>query len=143
MWERKLKNTKVVLKEWVKHSQTNPVSERHQALEKLEEIQLEMEELEITSSMLEKEKQAQFNSFLAFKQEEEYWRLKSRSTWLKAGDRNTSFFTNSIELDFLKIISQKFLLFLVLLLKDFLKLNKLLNYISRTCTKKMDSLILI
>ena len=24
--------------------------------------------------------------------EEEYWRLKSRSTWLKAGDRNTSFF---------------------------------------------------
>ena len=41
--------------------------------------------------MLEKEKQAQFNSFWAFIQEEEYWRLKSQSTWLKAGDQNTSF----------------------------------------------------
>ena len=51
-----------------------------------------MEELEITSSMLEKEKQAQFNSFRAFRQEEEYWKLRSRSTWLRAGDRNTSFF---------------------------------------------------
>ena len=42
--------------------------------------------------MLEKEKHAHFNSFRAFRQEEEYQRLKSRSTWLKAGDRNTSFF---------------------------------------------------
>ena len=42
--------------------------------------------------MLEKEQKAQFNSFRAFRQEEEYWRLKSRSTWLKSGDRNTSFF---------------------------------------------------
>ena len=42
--------------------------------------------------MLEKEKQAQFNSFRAFRQEEEYWRLKSRSTWQKAGDQNASIF---------------------------------------------------
>ena len=42
--------------------------------------------------MLEKEQKAQFNSFRVFRQEEEYWRLKSRSTWMKAGDRNTSFF---------------------------------------------------
>ena len=92
VWERKLKNTKAALKEWVKHSHKNPINERKEALEKLEEIQLEMEELEITSSMLEKEQQAQFNSICAFKQEEEYWRLKSCSTWLKAGDQNTSIF---------------------------------------------------
>ena len=42
--------------------------------------------------MLEKEQKVQFNSFCAFKQEEEYQRLKSCSAWLKSGDRNTSFF---------------------------------------------------
>ena len=44
---------------------------------------MEMEEKEITSTMLEKEQQSQFNSFRAFRKEEEYWRLKSRSIWLK------------------------------------------------------------
>ena len=58
----------------------------------MEKIQLEMEELEITPTLLEKEQKAQFNSFQAFRREEEYWRLNSQSTWLKAGDRNTSFF---------------------------------------------------
>ena len=42
--------------------------------------------------MLEKEQKYQFNSFQAFRREEEYWRLKSRSNWLKVGDQNTSFF---------------------------------------------------
>ena len=41
---------------------------------------------------LEKEKAAQAKSFLSFRQEEEFWRLKSRSLWLKEGDRNTYFF---------------------------------------------------
>ena len=65
--ERKLKNTKLELKEWVKHSLKNPISDRKEVLEKLEEIQLEMEETEITSAMLEKEKKAQFNSFRVFR----------------------------------------------------------------------------
>ena len=53
---------------------------------------MEMEESEITSAMLEKEQKSQFNSFRAFRQNEEYWRLKSHSTWLKTGDWITSFF---------------------------------------------------
>ena len=93
--------------------------------------------------MLEKEKQPQFNVFHAFRQEEEYRRLKSRSTWLKAADRNTSFFIRSVELDFLKIISQKLPLRLVFLFQAMIKLNLLLKFISRIYTKKMDSLILI
>ena len=44
VWERKLKNTKAALKDWVKLTQKNPISERKEALEKLEKIQLEMEE---------------------------------------------------------------------------------------------------
>eukprot|EP00253_Pinus_taeda_P008759 PITA_08759 len=31
-------------------------------------------------------------AYQPFRNEEEYWRLKSRSLWLKGGDRNTSFF---------------------------------------------------
>ena len=51
-----------------------------------------MEDSENTPALLEKEQKAQFNSFQAFMREEEYWRLKSRSTWLKFGDHSTSFF---------------------------------------------------
>ena len=72
VWERKLKNTKVALKNWVKISHKNPVSERKEAMENLENIQMEMEDSEITPALLEKEQQAQFNSFRAFKREEEY-----------------------------------------------------------------------
>ena len=63
MWERKLKNTKAALKDWVKHSHTNPIFERNEALEKLEKIQLVMEETEITSAMLEKEKKHSLSPF--------------------------------------------------------------------------------
>ena len=52
--ERKLKNTKVALKNSVKNSQKNPISERKETVRKLEEIQMEMEESEITSDLLEK-----------------------------------------------------------------------------------------
>ena len=53
---------------------------------------MEMEESEITPAMLENEQKVEFNSFRAFRQEEEFWRLKSRSLWMKSGDWNTSFF---------------------------------------------------
>lgn len=51
-----------------------------------------MEGSEITKPQLLIEQNAQFNSFLSFRQEEEYWRLKSHSLWLQAGDRNITFF---------------------------------------------------
>ena len=53
---------------------------------------MDMEDYEITPVLLEKEQKAQFNYFQAFRREEEYWRPLSRSTWLKVGDHNTSFF---------------------------------------------------
>ena len=33
----------------------------------------------------------------ALRREEEYWRVNSRSTWLQAGDKNTSFFYKQAE----------------------------------------------
>ena len=65
IWEWRLKNTKVALKAWAK-SHKNPISEKIVALAALEKIQLEMEEYEITPALLEREQNAQFNSFRAF-----------------------------------------------------------------------------
>ena len=69
VWERKLKNTKVALKNWVNVSKKNPICERKEVVKNMEEIQMEMEEFENTSDLLEKEKRAQFNSFRAFRKE--------------------------------------------------------------------------
>eukprot|EP00253_Pinus_taeda_P013196 PITA_13196 len=53
---------------------------------------LHLEAAEITKEELEKEAQLQHNFHKACLVEEEYWRLKSRILWLKASDRNSSFF---------------------------------------------------
>eukprot|EP00253_Pinus_taeda_P002768 PITA_02768 len=51
-----------------------------------------MEDKDITTHELEKEQVSQLASFSAFRKEEEFWRLKSLSLWLKASDQNTTFF---------------------------------------------------
>jgi hypothetical protein len=53
---------------------------------------MEMENKDITNQDLAKEQAAQFNSYRTFRQEEEHWRLKSHSLWLRAGDSNATFF---------------------------------------------------
>ena len=56
------------------------------------EIQLGMEESEIAKSQLALEQFAQIKTSQSFQQEEEYLRLKSRSLWLQAGDKNIALF---------------------------------------------------
>ena len=51
-----------------------------------------MEDSDISNSLLLSEKLAQANSFHSFRREEENLRLKSRSLWLQAGDKNSAYF---------------------------------------------------
>eukprot|EP00253_Pinus_taeda_P005327 PITA_05327 len=70
----------------------SPNRQRKEAVSHLEDIQHEMEDTFPSVSELAQEKSAQKNVYCSFRKEEEYWRLKSRSLWLKSGDRNTSYF---------------------------------------------------
>ena len=92
IWEKKLNNTKIALKNWIKQPQKTPSSNRIEKVSKLAEFQFEMEENDITISQLACERSAQLISFQAFRQEEEALRLKSRGLWLRAGDKKSAFF---------------------------------------------------
>jgi len=87
-----MKNTKKALKEWIKKVTNTPTSQRKDAVNQLEDLQVEMEEKDISSMDLDNEKIAQRKTYNSFRSEEEYWRIKSHSLWLKAGDRNTKYF---------------------------------------------------
>ena len=55
-------------------------------------LQVDLENREVTISHIALEQLAQLKMNNSFKQEEEHLKLKSRSLWLKAGDKNSSFF---------------------------------------------------
>lgn len=92
VWEQKFKATKHVLKDWIRKPAPNPTSTRKEVVHTLENLQANMESNEITAKLLEQEIKAQRSTYRSLGKEEEYWRIKSRSSWLNAWDRNTSFF---------------------------------------------------
>jgi hypothetical protein len=81
------------LKKWEKHSHF--ANQRAQELcHQLVKIQQQMEEEEVIEDLHMSERETNIKLHKVFKKEEEEWILKSRSLWLKSGDRNTTFFHN-------------------------------------------------
>ena len=56
-----------------------------------------MEDVEVSQELLQKEENLQKYFHRACRVEEEYWRQKSRSMWLQAGDKNTRYFHKQAE----------------------------------------------
>eukprot|EP00253_Pinus_taeda_P034008 PITA_34008 len=72
LWEKKLKATKVALKEWFKTPSNTLTTYRKETIQQLAELQLEMEGKDITTQELEKEQVAQLASFISFRKEEQF-----------------------------------------------------------------------
>jgi len=91
IWEEKLRRVKGALKRWAK-TLANPTTDRKSLKTLLDTHQKSMENVTITKEGIDHESHLQQRYHKACLAEEEYWRVKSRNLWLKAGDRNTAFF---------------------------------------------------
>ena len=95
-WEEKLRGLKKELKDWAKLLKS-PSSKIKEAHDSLEIHQMILEDFEVTQEQLHKEVDLQKHYHRACREDEEYWRLKSRSLWLQARDKNTSYFRKQAE----------------------------------------------
>jgi len=83
---------KSALKEWALSLFSSPSTKIETLRAQLEETHVKLENEQVTFKLRAAETEIQQKMQRVIKNEEEIWRLKSRSLWLKAGDRNTTFF---------------------------------------------------
>jgi len=89
---KKLKNLKLVLKEWNKETFGNVQDNVRKAEDALNQIQMQIVSLGYSDALSNQEKIAQTNLDLALQMEEVFWKGKSRVKWHAEGDRNTKYF---------------------------------------------------
>jgi len=92
IWERKIKNVKHALKDWVKTHYKEPENEKREAKAKLEELHSTMEKRGYQQADKNHEEKLYNQLYHIRREEEQKWRMKSRQLWLKGRDRNTTFF---------------------------------------------------
>lgn len=92
IWESKIKQTRKALKAWAKTDYKEPEAAKKEIKQQLEKIQQNIEVEGLTQQARQSEIRLYTELSQTVREEESKWRLKSRQTWLREGDKNTSYF---------------------------------------------------